>query len=113
MTSRCRITILDLHECGMSGQDAERLAGVLEQCPALSELHVNDNQIGAEGAGRLAGVLAQCPALSLLGLEGNHIGVEGCGCSDPVKLVISTHVSSLSLRDTVESLTGVTHLFKC
>jgi Ran GTPase-activating protein (RanGAP) involved in mRNA processing and transport len=64
MTSRCRITILDLENCGMSDQDAERLAGVLAQCPALSELYLNDNQIGDQGAGRLAGVLAQCSALS-------------------------------------------------
>ena len=51
MTSRCRITILDLNKCGMSGQDAERLAGVLEQCPALSELCLGGNHIGNQGAG--------------------------------------------------------------
>ena len=57
MASRCRITILDLENCGMSGQDAERLAGVLTHCPALSELYLNDkigdqgdNQIGDQGA---------------------------------------------------------------
>ena len=52
----------------MSGQDAERLGGVLAQCPVLSELYLNGNELGAEGAGRLAGVLPQCPALSILGL---------------------------------------------
>ena len=77
MVSRCRITILDLEGCGMSEQDAERLAGVLEQCPALSHLYLRGNQIGAEGVGRLAGVLPQCPSLSELGLGGNQIGAEG------------------------------------
>jgi hypothetical protein len=51
MTSRCRITILDLKNCGMSGQDAGRLAGVLAQRPALSELYLKGNQLGAQGAG--------------------------------------------------------------
>jgi hypothetical protein len=49
LTTRCRITILDLENCGMSGKDAERLAGVLAHCPALSELYLNDNQIGDQG----------------------------------------------------------------
>ena len=66
MTSLCRITILDVENCGMSGQDAERLAGVLAQCPALSELYLNGNQLGAEGVARLAGVLPQ--VLNLLAL---------------------------------------------
>jgi hypothetical protein len=46
------------------GQDAERLAGVLAQCPALSYLDVQGNQIGDQGGGSLVGVLPQCPALS-------------------------------------------------
>jgi hypothetical protein len=33
--------------------------GVLVQCPALSQLYLGDNHIGAEGA--LAGALPQCP----------------------------------------------------
>ena len=79
MTSRCRITILALENCGIGGQDAERLAGVLAQCPALSELFLKGNQLGADGAGRLAGVLAQCPALSDLDLGYNQIGDQGAG----------------------------------
>jgi hypothetical protein len=35
LTARC-ITTLALPECEMNAQDAERLAGVLEQCPALA-----------------------------------------------------------------------------
>ena len=94
MTSRCRITILDLKNCGMSGQDAERLAGVLAQCPALSELYLNDNELGAEGAGRLAGVLPQCPALSYLNLSSNEIGAEATDrlravwSGEPIQLVL-------------------------
>jgi Ran GTPase-activating protein (RanGAP) involved in mRNA processing and transport len=79
MTSRCRITILHLEDCGMSGQDAGRLAGVLAQCPALSNLYLEKNQLGAEGAGVLAGVLPLCPALSQLQLNDNQIGDEGAG----------------------------------
>ncbi len=52
MTSRCRITILDLEDCGMSGQDA----GVLPECRALSHLYLENNQIGDQGAGRLRAV---------------------------------------------------------
>jgi len=36
-----RISTLDLHQCAMKGQDAERLAGVLAQCPALSHLDLS------------------------------------------------------------------------
>ena len=77
MTSRCRITMLDLKNCGMSGQDAGRLPGVLSQCPALSTLALVYNQIGDQGA-RNAGVLPQqCAALSHLALDGNQIGEYG------------------------------------
>ena len=63
MTSLCRITILNLENCSMSGQDAGRLAGVLAQCPALSRLNLDKNQLGAEGAGSLAEVLPKGPSL--------------------------------------------------
>ena len=57
MTCHCRITRLDLSSCSISGQDAERLAGVLAQCPGLFELDLSGNEIGDEGAGRVAAVL--------------------------------------------------------
>jgi len=100
MTSRCRIVTLDLAKfrqdaikqlmpradardilagCGMRCQDAGRLAGVLAQCPMLSELRLGGNIMGAEGAGMLAGVLPQCPALSHLDLRNNNIGDSGAG----------------------------------
>ena len=79
LTSRCRITILDLGNCDMRGKDAGRLAGVLAQCPSLSRLYLHGNQLGSAGAGLLAGVLPQCPALSLLTLEGHNIGDQGAG----------------------------------
>ena len=50
MASRCRITTLNLEGCGMSGQDAGRLPGVLPQCPELSLLNLGGNRIGAAGA---------------------------------------------------------------
>jgi hypothetical protein len=106
MTAWCIISTLELPECDMKGQEAERLAGVLAQCPALAHLdlsgnyhfgaagaeriagvlgqcrelvHLNlsGNQIGPAGAERLAGVLAQCPALAHLNLSGNQIGPAG------------------------------------
>ena len=79
MTSRCRITILDLENCGMSDQDAERLAGVLAQCPALAFLDLSYNCIGPPGAESLAGVLAQCPAQAHLDLSFNVIDAAGAG----------------------------------
>jgi hypothetical protein len=46
-----RITTLELPKCGMKGQDAERLAGVLAQCPALAHLDLSGNSdFGAGGA---------------------------------------------------------------
>ena len=94
MTSPCRITILDISNCGMSGQDAERLAGVLAQCPSLSELYLRVNQIGDQGAGRLAGVLPQCPALSCLDLSLNEIGAEA---ADTLRAVWSGEPTHLFL----------------
>jgi hypothetical protein len=60
MTAWCRISTLELPSCDIKGQDAERLAGVLAQCPALAHLDLIHNyNLRAAGAGRLAGVLAQ------------------------------------------------------
>ena len=53
----------------MKGQDAEGLAEVLGQCPALAHLDLSRNSaFGAPGAGRLAGVLGQCRGLVHLNL---------------------------------------------
>ena len=38
LTARCLVTTLELPKCEMEGPDAERLAGLLEQCPALVHL---------------------------------------------------------------------------
>ena len=62
----------------MKGQDAESLAGVLGQCPALAHLqcrelvHLNlsGNWIHDAGTESLAGVLGQCAALAHLNLSG-------------------------------------------
>jgi Ran GTPase-activating protein (RanGAP) involved in mRNA processing and transport len=64
MTERCHISTLELPDCHMARQDAERLAGVLAQCPALAHLDLRGNySFGAAGAERLAGVLGQCREL--------------------------------------------------
>jgi hypothetical protein len=78
MTARSLITTLALPQCEMIGQDAERLAGVLAQCPALTHLDLSGNcGFGAAGAERLAGVLGQCRELVHLNLSGNQIGPAG------------------------------------
>ena len=77
MPKNCRIIRLDLPNCQMRGQNAERLVGVLAQCPSLAHLILSYNAIGAEGSGTLAGVLPQCPALFRLSLGGNPLGDEG------------------------------------
>ena len=78
LTARCRITTLELSWCKMKGQDAERLAGVLAQCPALAHLDLRGNYFfGAGGAERLAAVLGQCAALAHLNLSDNKIGEGG------------------------------------
>ncbi len=47
------ISTLELPDCDMTGQDAERLAGVLAQCPALAHLDLSSNfDFGAAGAER-------------------------------------------------------------
>jgi hypothetical protein len=74
----CRISTLELPRCEMKGPDAERLAGVLGQCPALAHLDLGGNPtFGAAGAESLARVLAQCLALARLVLGFNHIGDAG------------------------------------
>jgi hypothetical protein len=51
MSVRCRIITLELPECEMKGQDTERFAGVLPQCPALAHLDLSGNPgFGAAGA---------------------------------------------------------------
>jgi hypothetical protein len=74
MTGWCRITTLELPCCDMKGQDAESLAGVLAQCPALAHLDLSENHsFGAAGAERLAGVLGQCRELVYLDLYNKGI----------------------------------------
>ena len=64
----------------MKGKHAERLAGVVAQCPALAHLDLSDNHnFGAAGAERLAGVLGQCRELVHLNLRVNDIGDVGGG----------------------------------
>jgi hypothetical protein len=77
MTAWCRITTLELPRCDMEGQNAERLAGVLAQCPALAHLDLSSNSIGSAGAERLAGVLGQCASLAHLNLSDNRIHAAG------------------------------------
>jgi hypothetical protein len=78
MTARCRISTLALPRCDMKGQDAEILAGVLAQCPALAHLDLSGNfNFRAAGAERLAGVLGQCRELVHLNLSFIKIGSGG------------------------------------
>jgi Leucine-rich repeat (LRR) protein len=77
MSVWCQITTLELPFCEMKGQDAEKLAGVLAQCPALVHLDVSRNRIGVGGTERLAEVLGQCPALAYLNLRNNQMGDAG------------------------------------
>ena len=78
LTAQCRISTLELPSCEMKGQDAERLAGVLAQCPALAHLDLSGNSnVGAAGAESLAGVLGQCRELVHLNLSYIKIGAGG------------------------------------
>ena len=101
MTAWCRISTLELPQCGMKGQDTESLAEVLAQCPALTHLNLSFNGVGGHFANkffeeenfyakpsyvtpashfaRLAGVLPQCTALAHLDLSYNAIGPAGAG----------------------------------
>eukprot|EP00961_Rhodomonas_salina_P094463 1271169-Rhodomonas_salina.1 len=71
------LTHLDLNDNDIGKRGAGRLAGVLGKCKALTHLDLSRNLIRAEGAGRLAGVLGKCKALAHLDLSGNWIGLEG------------------------------------
>jgi Ran GTPase-activating protein (RanGAP) involved in mRNA processing and transport len=78
LTAQCRISTLALRNCDMKGQDAELLAGVLAQSPALKHLDLCGNtKVGAAGAESLAGVLGQCRELLHLYLNNNQIGPGG------------------------------------
>jgi hypothetical protein len=78
-----RITTLELPKCGMKGQDAERLAGVLAHCPALAHLDLSGNSdFGAGGAERFAGVLGQCRELVHLNLCSSGIDAAGAAGVD-------------------------------
>jgi hypothetical protein len=79
MATRYRITKLELPRCQIQGQDAERLAGVLTGCQALTHLDLRWNKIRAHGAGAFTGVLGQCPALAHLDLSNNGIEAAGLG----------------------------------
>jgi hypothetical protein len=83
-SARSRITTLELcyhgaftYPCRIKGQDAERLAGVLAQCPALAHLNLGENQLRTGGAENLAGELPQCRALTHLDLSADNIGDSG------------------------------------
>jgi hypothetical protein len=79
MAARCLITTLELPDCEMKGQDVEKLAGVLAQCPALAHLDISGNSdFRAGGAERLAGVLGQCRELVHLNLGGRSVLDVSC-----------------------------------
>jgi hypothetical protein len=64
LTAQCRMSTLELPRCEMIGQDAERLAGVLAQCAALTYLDLSGNfNFGPATA------LPQCKALAHLALN--------------------------------------------
>jgi Ran GTPase-activating protein (RanGAP) involved in mRNA processing and transport len=113
MTGWCRITTLELSFCDIKGQDAERLAEVLAQCPGLAHLDLCYNcNFGADGAGMLAGVLGQCRELVHLNLSGNVLGDSGAeGLAGA--LAQCPELAHLNLRDNgieeagAESLAGV------
>jgi hypothetical protein len=89
-----RITILDLEKCGMSGQDAERNAGVLPQCLSLSHLSLEGNQIGDQGAGRVRRSTATVPSAVLPESFLNEIGAQAADrlravwSGEPIHLVL-------------------------
>jgi hypothetical protein len=57
----------------MNGQDAERLAGVLTQCPALAHRDLSHNYFGTVGTESFAGVLGQCSSISATYIFGTDI----------------------------------------
>jgi hypothetical protein len=77
LTDQCRISTLKLPRFEIKGQDVERLAGVLAQCPALSHLDLSQNYEFGACAESLAGVLAQCRELLHLNLSSTFIGSGG------------------------------------
>ena len=97
LSSQCRITSLDASSCCISGQDEDKLAGVLALRPGLFKLDLDGNQIRVEGAGRLAGVLPQFPSLTELYLSGNQISGDGAGRLAGV-LPLCPRLSSLDLH---------------
>jgi Ran GTPase-activating protein (RanGAP) involved in mRNA processing and transport len=98
MTAWCRISTLELSRCKIEGEDAERLAEVLVQCPALAHLDLSGNyNFGAGGAKSLAGVLGQCTALTHLDLCSNYIEAAGAE----------------SLAGVLGQCTALTHLNLC
>ena len=56
---------------------AQSLAAVLGQCPALAHLDLSRNDIGQDGTEILADVLGQCTALAHLNLSDNDISSAG------------------------------------
>ena len=104
LSTWCLITTIELPSCKIEGQDAERLAGVLAQCPALAHFNLSAgycassaNRIGAAKAERLAEVLARCRSLAHLDLMGCGIGQDGAESFAGVlaKCATLTHVYHL------------------
>ncbi len=123
LTAGYRITTLDF-SCGVSliwvdensklssgikAAGAERLAGVLAQCPALTHLNLCFNSIEAES---LAGVLGRCRELVHLNLSSNNIGQAGAesfaGVLAQFTALAHLDLSSNSIRAAgAETLAGV------
>jgi hypothetical protein len=94
MTARWHSITLELPRCGMEGQDAERLAEVLAQCPALAHLDLSYNStFGAAGAERLAGVLGQCREL-----VHTDLSRESCWSAGAVPSSVSPQSLGQSIR---------------
>jgi hypothetical protein len=72
-----KVKTIDLEDNIVGAEGINRLADMLPQCTELKKLNLSCNWIGDNGAIRLAGVLSQCTTLTELNLGVNNIKIEG------------------------------------
>ena len=77
LKTRTAIRFLDFSETGITHLAMKPITNLLESCPNLQTLLLEDNVIGVEGGRQLADKLQQRPALTSLNISRTKLGATG------------------------------------
>jgi Ran GTPase-activating protein (RanGAP) involved in mRNA processing and transport len=92
----CKVTVLDLNECGLREGGAQAIAAVLRMKTTLTNLNLKDNWLGEGGGQAIAAALRENRTLTNLNLGSNSLR-EGGAQAIAAALRVNTTLTNLNL----------------